>query len=401
MTKWLLSLTEKEVSTVETHQASEFSKNRPVGTPQGHRSAKKGHSGSYYLQNFSRAYRSWLLPYLKSRLRPHEFRPFLAFLYTDLNCNLDCHYCYSKGKKIPGMSMQTAKDSVAWLDSVGCRVLAFMGGEPLVRKQFVIDLTRHSTQKGFFVYLPTNGILMDEAFIDEIGKAGVTTVNLAVDSVAGYEGIPKCFNRIKKQFEYLVQQEKEYGYITFLNINITKKNVKDVKELTEIAREYSIATDYHVNEPPVIKYDTYQHEQDGAWITEKEIQGVDEVIDWLIEKNLQGYTMVNSVDHLRAMKRFIHHQWPQWHCRAGEFTMIIRLDGSFAPCFELYGEKDDWGNPYNGPKFDSVELKRRKQKCSPHCISTCNYQVNHYTRSIVYALQWLAEHAYSSFFGTS
>jgi len=299
------------------------------------------------------------------------------------------------------MSMQTAKDSVDWLESVDCRVLAFMGGEPLIRKRFMIDLTRYAADKGFFVYLPTNGILMDEAFIDEIGNAGVAAINLAVDSVAGYEGIPKCLNRIKKQFEYLVQQEKRYGYIAFLNINITQKNIKDVKELTEIAHDYGIATDYHVNEPPIINYGAYEHEQDGAWITEKHIQDVDETIDWLIEKNLQGYTMVNSLDHLRAMKPFIRHQWPHWPCRAGEFTMIIRLDGSFAPCFELYGEENNWGNLHDGPKFDTLMLRHQKQKCSPHCLSTCNYQVNHYTHSIIYALQWVAKHAYSHFFGTS
>ncbi len=389
------------MSFVQMHQETDDSKDRPESSPEKPQPEKRIEPAFYYLKNFSRAYRSWLLPYIKSRLRSHEFRPILAYLYTDLNCNLNCHYCFSRGKNIPGMSMQTAKDAVAWLDSVGCRVLAYMGGEPLVRKQFIIDLTRHAAQKGFFVYLPTNGILMDESFINDIGKAGIATVNLAVDAVDGYDGIPKYFNRIKKQFGYLVQQEEKYGYITFLNININQKNVKDVKKLTEIAHAYGIATDYHINEPPVIKYEDYDHEEDGAWITEKEFQAVDGTIDWIIEKNLQGYTMVNSVDHLRCMKRFIRHQWSQWPCRAGELTLIIRLDGSFAPCFELYGENHDWGNIYEGQKFDPSQLKKQKQKCSPHCLSTCNYQVSHYTRSTIYSFQWVAKHAYSNFFGTS
>ena len=59
------------------------------------------------------------------------------------------------------MNMQVAKDVVDWLQSVGCRVLAYMGGEPLVRKKFIIELTRYATERGFFVYLPTNGILLD------------------------------------------------------------------------------------------------------------------------------------------------------------------------------------------------------------------------------------------------
>jgi hypothetical protein len=105
-----------------------------------------------------------------------------------------------------------------------------------------------------------------------------------------------------------VQQEKKYGYITFFNINITKNNVKDVKQLTEIAHKHGIATDYHINEPPQIKYQGFAHEQDGAWVTEAEFDEVDELLDWVIRKNLEGYTMVNSVEHLSAMKLFIRHQ---------------------------------------------------------------------------------------------
>ncbi|MBW1695197.1 MAG: radical SAM protein [Deltaproteobacteria bacterium] len=387
-----------------------------MGTPQlvsdtGHRSKlfKAGlkrnkdnrHTCKYHLSNFNRAYRSWLIPYLKSRYYSEQFRPVLSFLYTDLNCNLNCHYCYSRGRKIPGMSMEMAQEAINFLHSHGCRVLAYMGGEPLVRKKFIIALTRYAVQKGFFVYLPTNGILMDEYFIDEIGKAGVSTINLAVDAVNGCKGLPKYFNRIKKQFEYLVQQEKKYGYITFFNINITKNNIQDVKELTEIAHGYGIATDYHINEPPQVRYKNYEHEPEGGWITEKEYQAVDELVDWLIEKNLKGYTMVNSIDHLKAIKQFIRHQLPAWPCQAGSLSMIIRLDGTFAPCFELYGDQQDWGSLKDGAKFDSAKLARQKEKCSPHCLSTCNYQVKHYTQSLLYLFQWVAKHAYSHFLGVS
>lgn len=81
--------------------------------------------------------------------------------------------------------------------------------------------------------------------------------------------------------------------------------------------------------------------------------------------------------------------------------MIIRLDGSFAPCFELYGSHEDWGNIHEGHRFDASRLDRIKKACSPHCLSTCNFQVQHYTRSILYTLQWVAKHAQAQFFGIS
>ncbi len=299
------------------------------------------------------------------------------------------------------MTINVAEDAVKWLRSVGCRVLAYMGGEPLLRKDFIIELTRYAVEKGFFVYLPTNGILMDEAFIDEIGKAGVSVINLAVDVIDAYPGIPKYFHRIKPQLEYLVKQQNKYKYITFFNINITKNNVKDVKALTEIAHAYGIATDYHINEPPQIEYDHYKYQHEGAWITQAEFQAVDDLVDWLIEKKFEGYVMVNSAEHLGAMKLFIRHKLPPWPCLAGESSMVIRLDGSFAPCFELYGADEDWGNIYDGHKFDPERLLKTKQHCSPHCLSTCNFQVSHYSKSLLNSLQWLAKHAYSHFLGIS
>jgi len=131
-----------------------------------------------------------------------------------------------------------------------------------------------------------------------------------------------------------------------------------VKELTEIARRYGIATDYHINEPPPIQYDTFKPEK-GSWITEKEYEDIDKLVDWLIEKNLEGYTMVNSINHLRAMKSFIRHEPVQWECRAGILTMVIRIDGSFAPCFEFYGTDEDWGSIHRGS-----QVRRRTPEVS-------------------------------------
>jgi len=67
----------------------------------------------------------------------------------------------------------------------------------------------------------------------------------------------------------------------------------------------------------------------------------------------------------------------------------------------MYGTDEDWGNIYDGHKFNPEKLLKKKQHCSPKCLSTCNFQVCHYSSSFLYSFQWLAKHAYSSFLGTS
>ena len=50
---------------------------------------------------------------------------------------LGCHYCWANHNPVPGMTEDVARRSIAWLHDRGCRVLALMGGEVLLRPQFV------------------------------------------------------------------------------------------------------------------------------------------------------------------------------------------------------------------------------------------------------------------------
>ena len=210
----------------------------------------------YKTLNGIKAFRRWVIPYLNSRIHPNEFRPVLCYLFTEWQCNIDCHYCFQYNNNLPGMDIETAKSAIDWLKSIGCRVIPIMGGEPLMRKDFILEVIRYGAENGFFMYLPTNGYLLDKAFIDEVGKAGVAAINLAVDCVAPKKGLPKALLNIEPQFRYLVERQKKYGYLTFFNINICRNNIKDVKLLTEIAHQNKIGTDYHLNEPPHSFVDT-------------------------------------------------------------------------------------------------------------------------------------------------
>ena len=107
-----------------------------------------------------RALRGWLVPYLRSRVLPGEFHPIIAYLFTEFKCNLSCHYCWAFDNRVKGMTEDTAVRAIDWLHETGCRVLALMGGEVLLRPQFAHKVVHYAANKGFFVYVPTNGRLM-------------------------------------------------------------------------------------------------------------------------------------------------------------------------------------------------------------------------------------------------
>jgi MoaA/NifB/PqqE/SkfB family radical SAM enzyme len=345
------------------------------------------------------AARGWALPYFKSRLLPGDFHPIVAYLFTEYKCNIDCHYCYSFNNKVKGMTEEVARASIDWLHSTTCRVLALMGGEPLLRPKFVHKVVYYARKKDFWVYLPTNGRLMKPEVIDRIADAGIATFNLAVDAVDEKPGLPKALNPIRSYFEYLIKKQYRYGYTVFFNINICRNNLDDVKELTEIAHANGISTDYHVNEMPLIEQTHFKHldDRNPTYITAEDHERVDEVLDWLIDKQKSGYPMTNSVERLAEMKDFMRGRLEPWNCRAGQNTMIIRVDGTFAPCFPMYSAAHDWG-AVGSPKFEHDQLAEMKTSCEPNCFSTLNHIVG-WGYNDRRAIRWLLKQARHGFQG--
>jgi MoaA/NifB/PqqE/SkfB family radical SAM enzyme len=347
-----------------------------------------------------RTMRGWLFPYIKSRVLPGDFHPIIAYLFTEWKCNLDCHYCWAFDNRVSGMTEDTARRSIEWLHTTTCRVLALMGGEPLLRPRFVHKVVYYAATKGFWVYLPTNGRLLRPEVIDRIGDAGVATVNLAVDVVDEKPGLPKALTPIRSYFDYLLRKQYRYGYSVFFNINICRNNLEDVKQLTEIAHDNGISTDYHINESPMIEQPHFRHlDANDTFIRPQDWPRVDEVLDWLIEKNRAGYKMVNSVERLNDMKAFMRGKVDPWNCRAGQNSLIIRVDGSLAPCFPMYSATYDWG-AIEDHKFEVRQLDEMKQSCQTHCFSTLNHNLG-YCYNDARVIRWLLRQAARGFQGVT
>jgi MoaA/NifB/PqqE/SkfB family radical SAM enzyme len=234
------------------------------------------------------------------------------------------------------MTEQTARRAVDWLHDEGCKVLAFHGRRGLASPCF---RTQGGLLRGEARLL---GVCADQwascapTLIDRLADAGVATFNLAVDSMEDRKELPKALRPIQRQCEYLIKKQYFYDYSVFFNINITRINLDDVKALTETAHEVGIATDYHINEAPMLEQSHFKHySANPTFITPEDWPAVDSVIDWLVAKSRSGYEMVDSIARLQLMKLFMRGKLRDWNCRAGQNSLIIRTDGTLAPCFPM------------------------------------------------------------------
>jgi MoaA/NifB/PqqE/SkfB family radical SAM enzyme len=344
--------------------------------------------------------RGWLFPYVWSRVLPGDFHPIIAYLFTEWKCNLDCHYCWAFDNSVKGMTEDVARRSIDWLHDSGCRVLALMGGEPLLRPQFVHKIVYYAAKKGFWVYIPTNARLLRQDVIDRLLDAGTATINFAVDVVDEKPGLAKALNPVRTYFNYLCKRQYRYGTTVFFNMNICRNNHEDIKQLTEIARANSIATDYHLNESPMVEQSHFQHMRENeTFIRPEDFPRVDALLDWIIAKNRAGYKMVDSVARLEQMKSFLRHKLEPWSCRAGHNNVVIRVDGTLAPCFPMYSATYDWGE-VGAHNFDVPQLTEMKRSCEPNCFSTLNSNLAMcYNDTRV--IRWVLKQAKGGFQGAS
>ena len=75
-----------------------------------------------------------------------------------------------------------------------------------------------------------------------------------------------------------MKRQRYYGYTVMFNINICHNNMDDVKELTEIAHDNGIATDYHINETPMTEQDHFKHlNENDTYLTPDDWSKVDDV----------------------------------------------------------------------------------------------------------------------------
>jgi radical SAM protein with 4Fe4S-binding SPASM domain len=309
----------------------------------------------------------------------------------------------------------------------------------LLRPDFAHKVVYYAAKKGFWIYIGTNGRLLRPEVADRLADAGAAVFNFALDAWDEKPGLPKAVVPAKANLDYLIRKQYVYGYMVFFNLNICRNNHEDVKKITEYARENRLATDYHINESPMIEQDDhFKHlNVNPTYIRPQDWRAVDGLIDWIIEKNKAGYQMVNSVQRLQEMKAFVRmssgldirkYGWygdgtgtngavskmlasmpgivqdenggihfADWNCRAGQNNVIIRTDGTVAPCFPMYASTYDWGN-IDKFHFESDQLSHMKQSCQRHCFSTLNHNLG-YCYNDARVIKWVWKQASRGFRG--
>jgi AdoMet-dependent heme synthase len=100
-------------------------------------------------------------------------------------CNLRCSHCHVSAREaMPNeLNLQEAMQAIDEMADLGTRALIFSGGEPLLRKNFVLSCAEYCLDAGIMPAMLTNGILLNSKVAWELKDAGILAVGLPIDSV--------------------------------------------------------------------------------------------------------------------------------------------------------------------------------------------------------------------------
>ena len=139
--------------------------------------------------------------------------------------------------------------------------------------------------------------------------------------------------------------------------------------------------------------------ENDTYIRPADLPEVDATLDWLIESNASGYKMVNSVQRLKDMREFMRGKVRAMELPRRTELLIVRVDGTLAPCFPMYYATYDWGAS-KSHKFEITQLNEMKKSCQPHCFSTLNHNLA-YCYSATRVLKWVGKQAKHGFQGVT
>jgi MoaA/NifB/PqqE/SkfB family radical SAM enzyme len=168
--------------------------------------------------------------------------------YTNL-CNLRCRYCYqSAGASLDDeLPYEKKIDFIDQMVEAHVAFLAFSGGEPILGDRFW-DVCKYAA-RSLHITVATNGIAMaDRAVVDRLADHGVKNAFVSLDGAAaeshdfirGRGSFAKTIGGI----ENLVANPHIQAGI---NTVVTRRNLREVPEILELARELRVNSFSHYN----------------------------------------------------------------------------------------------------------------------------------------------------------
>ena len=285
----------------------------------------------------------------------------VAFQLTKY-CNMRCNYCYANFETYKHVKDMTKEEIFKVFDELyryGTRWIWFLGGEPMIRKDFgeIID---YAQRKGMFCDMNSNGVLINEKNIDTVKKLDAVCISIDGDEESNE------YYRGKSSYKKAIEAVKllsKHGVKVRIHSILTKRTYKALNNMVKMAKELDVTFNY---------CEVLRNEKDPEdhVLTGEESK---EFYDKYIEYKKKGAPIIHSIPTIEYMRK-----WP----KKGD-TLIYKDEaskypkGSYVPCVSgdlqcffdvdgrIYACNGTWddGLSYNEVGFKKAWNYLKDRKC--------------------------------------
>lgn len=272
--------------------------------------------------------------------------PFQVVWDITYACNLRCKHCYATaGKSLEDeLTTEEALETIDNLDRLGVTIIAFSGGEPLVRKD-IFELTRYASDKGIYVAIATNGALINDEMAKKMKESGVKYLQISLD---GLKETHDSFRGIRGSFDRAVEGIKnavKHGFFVNVSMTVTKLNYEEVPQVIELCEKIGVNWFMHYNFIPtgrgreILNYDLTPEQRDKLLrlLYERNFSSKISLLSTApqfsrVALQCNGglipthFSNLNAGKRLRQLAEFIG------GCGAGRFYFAIKANGDITPC---------------------------------------------------------------------
>ena len=181
---------------------------------------------------------------IKSHILGHPSPLAMTFAVT-YRCMCKCvHYSAGKHFKEDAQELSTneAKKLIDDSQKLGVTIIAFTGGEPLMRED-IFELISYVNKKKAMPIMFTNGLLLTDENVEKLVNAGLYSIFVSIDSPIPEEhdnlrGIPGLFNTAMRGIQRLKSKGVFVGLSSYATRSATEKGM--YKKLHELAKDIGV-----------------------------------------------------------------------------------------------------------------------------------------------------------------
>ena len=314
-----------------------------------------------------------------------KIKPTYAVLGPTDNCNMRFIMCNQwRERNQDALDTDQWRDVIRQLADLGVKTVAFIGGEPMLRRD-IYELVRAASDAGMSTWMISSAYLLDQKKIDKLIDAGLENISLSLDGIEeDYEKIRGMkWERVGAAARLMAKAHHEGRINAIIGFVVMRDTINHLEHLYEFGRELGLPVKINFidNTPYFFKVDENQREtQDTNWVGPSQRKALLSLLEYAVKaKTKHPESVVSSFADLDyGADYFDEPLQKNLHCVASQLRIMLNSHGVvYGGCWSM----QPFGNVLEKPlaeiiySDDYVNAHRAMfYKDCPGC--SCDYQNN-------------------------